>query len=86
MIGDGTTPGLWPSLAAALGADSFKEDNETTRWETFFASGSAWAQELESEIERVNLFAKTPSPQMDAATIPQHTTFPTYPAKGSVWG
>ena len=53
MIGDGTTPGLWPSLATVLGADSFKEDNEATRWETFFASDSAWAQELESEIGRV---------------------------------
>jgi hypothetical protein len=53
MIGDGTTPGLWPSLATALRADSFKEGNEATRWETFFASDSAWAQELESEIERV---------------------------------
>ena len=53
MVGDGTTPGLWPSLAAVLGADSFREGNEATRWETFFASDSAWAQELESEIERV---------------------------------
>jgi hypothetical protein len=38
MIGDGTRPGLWPSLETVLGADSFKEDNEATRWETFFAS------------------------------------------------
>ena len=55
MIGDSisTKPGLWPSLAAILGTDSFKEGNEATRWETFFASGSVWAQELESEIERV---------------------------------
>ena len=53
MIGDGTTPGLWSSLATVLGADSFKEDNKATRWETFFASDSAWAQELESEIGRV---------------------------------
>jgi len=30
-----------------------KEGNEATRWETFFASGSVWAQEFESEIERV---------------------------------
>ena len=52
----GTTaaaPGLWPSLAPILGADSFKEGHEETRWEAFFSSGSKWAQELESEIERV---------------------------------
>ena len=53
MTGDGKKPGLWPSLATVLGADSFKEGNEATRWETFFASESAWAMELESEIERV---------------------------------
>jgi hypothetical protein len=43
MIGNGTTPGLWPSLATALGADSFKVGNEAMRWEIFFASDSAWA-------------------------------------------
>merc|ERR1719276_81466 len=53
MTGDGKKPGLWPSLATVLGADSFKEGNEATKWETFFASESAWAMELESEIERV---------------------------------
>ena len=46
MIGDGRTSGLWPSLAAVLGADSFREGNEATRWEIFFAIDSAWAQEL----------------------------------------
>jgi hypothetical protein len=53
MVGTAAAPGLWPSLAPILGADSFKEGHEETRWEAFFSSGSKWAQELESEIERV---------------------------------
>ena len=53
MVGTSSTPGLWPSLAPILGADSFKEGNEETRWEAFFSSESKWAEELESEIERL---------------------------------
>jgi hypothetical protein len=86
VIGDGKAPWLWPSLATALGADSFKEGNEAAIWETFFTFDSAWAQELESENERVNPSAKTPSEQKDAATILQHTTISTYPPRGSELG
>jgi hypothetical protein len=53
MVGTSSTPGLWPSLAPILGADSFKEGHEETRWQAFFSSESRWAQELEAEIERV---------------------------------
>ena len=52
LMGDETTPGLWPSLAPLLGAESFHEKNSATRWATFFASGSAWASALQSEIAR----------------------------------
>jgi hypothetical protein len=52
MVGT-DTPGLWPALATILGADSFKKGNEEARWEVFLSSESKWAQELESEIERV---------------------------------
>jgi hypothetical protein len=46
-------PGLWPSLASVLGAESFSKQNEDRRWEAFFNSGSAWAEALHSEITRV---------------------------------
>jgi len=52
-MGNDTEPGLWPSLAPILGEKSFHEENEDKRWEVFFNSGSAWAEALHSEINRV---------------------------------
>ena len=53
LMGNGTEPGLWPSLSPILGAESFRKENEDRRWEVFFNSGSAWAEALRSEITRV---------------------------------
>jgi hypothetical protein len=53
MIGSKRTQPLWPSLADALGADSFKKNHGDTCWQTLLDSGSEWAAEFKSEIKRV---------------------------------
>jgi hypothetical protein len=70
MAGTDTTPGLWPSLAPLLGVDSFKKGNEDTRWNAFFSSGSEWAQELKSEIERVKALRQTALTAADRSANP----------------
>ena len=52
-MGDERTQPLWPSLADVLGAESFKKNHVKTCWQTFFDSGSEWAAEFKSEIQRV---------------------------------
>ena len=53
MMGDGETTPLWASLGDILGSDSFTEANTDHCWQTFFNSGSRWASELQSEIDRL---------------------------------
>ena len=53
MMGDGETAPLWASLGDILGSDSFTEANADHCWQTFFNSGSAWATEFQSEIDRL---------------------------------
>ena len=53
MMGDGETAPLWASLGDILGSDSFTEANADRCWQTFFNSGSAWATEFQSEIDRL---------------------------------
>jgi len=53
MMGDGDTAPLWASLGDILGGDSFTETNADQYWQTFFNSGSTWASEFRSEIDRL---------------------------------
>jgi hypothetical protein len=56
IIGNGSTPPLWASLARTTGNSSvFDDENEPgKRWlETFFDSGSRMASEAQAEITRV---------------------------------
>ena len=53
MMGDGETTPLWASLEDILGSDSFTEANADHCWQTFFNSGSTWASEFRSEIDRL---------------------------------
>ena len=54
MMGDGETAPLWASLGDILGSDSFTKANTDHCWQTSFNSGSAWATEFQSEIDRLN--------------------------------
>ena len=53
MAGNGDSSALWPSLSDVLGSAIPHTDIEGGRWATFFQSGSQWAAEMQSEIERV---------------------------------
>ena len=76
-MGTDRTPALWPSLAPLLGAGSFKDENPATRWTTFFASGSAWADALSDEITRVKTLRMTAlaAAGYDAASPPKSELF-----------
>ena len=52
MMGNERTKPLWPSLADALGADSFRKNHVDTCLQTLLDSGSEWAAEFKSEIKR----------------------------------
>ena len=44
--------GLWPSLDSVFGAGSFRAENAATRRGAFYAPGSRYALELQSELGR----------------------------------
>ena len=56
------------------------DENKETRWSVFFASGSEWAQELRSEIERVKSLRKAVLAAV-GRTPPESATFDT-PTEG----
>ena len=80
IAGTESAPTLWPELVTLLGEDSFKKDNEETRWQAFFASDSAWATEMQSEITRVKGLRNAALAEAGlSASPPEHAVFDASP-------
>ena len=54
IAGDADQPSLWPNLCEkAFGQNLLQRDTEEGGWAFFFRTGSPYATELQSEIERL---------------------------------